>query len=231
MGHLFRGGRAGGGIKLNNDTMKKRFTILSILLCILMISGAAMTATHAAKKKKIRHKQTPEQLFSLKKSDLDGLLIPAAEYGVEYGFLADYGFILYNNGGIPTPVVFETYIDEDGYDREAVVGQVPVEERKIDTRYLYEEDERLSDLTRVVETLSAHRAQIDFEALYRDFGWILRKALSRADYEKRYAPTVEMLLAVYDDLRANAELYGVTEAVMQAHWEQTLDNSYVGLPD
>lgn len=209
--------------------MKKRFILP---LCLLVILGTAMTATHAEKKEKNRPAQSLEKVFAIEKSSLEGLLVPAAKFGVKHHFLSDYGFILYDNYGmLPTPVAFETSIEEDGYKRRRVVGSVAVENRKIGVMHGKEGDEWFPYFTQVVETLSAKRSCVDFEALYRDFGWIVREILSPTDYEERYAPTVKMLLFAYDDLRQNEELYFWIEQTMKEHWQTTLVYGHVGLPD
>lgn len=152
----------------------------------------------------------------------------AALYGYNHYFLDNYNFILYfNNSLLPVSVKIN---DNNSNGASVIESQIPLKDRKIDTGNM-SNDEGKADFIYVIEKLSANRLAINFDKLYKQYGWIVRKLVSKTEYQERYSQTVDMLLLVYSDLNANNELYGVVEEVMQKHWEYSQKNPYIGLPD
>lgn len=197
----------------------------NILLSVLALSFVILTGFSIIDKKDI---------FSLPDEDLNVMLENAANYGSKNYFLANYNFILYSIYNkrylFPMPVEIHYDMSDNEYDISFVGGHIPIEDRKIDTASI-EKTAEADDFIAVVEQLSAKRELINFDKLYQKFGWIVRKVISKATYDKNYAPTVEILLITYADLEENEDLYYDIAHVMDMHWEESLINTHVGLPD
>lgn len=178
--------------------------------------------------KDCQYDMSEANLFELSEEALLDTLKVAFKRARKYHKIANHSFLYYYSSGGYLSSVYIEEIENIEYSSYRVAHEVPLEERRFRG---HDSDYTVSAYDVVVKTLSQKRDEINFVEFYDKYKWIIQQIVSKEDYNREYAPSVDILLLAYNELENDPIKRDHVKVTMEQHWMKTLENDNVELSD